>query len=93
MKLDEALKAAARGYKVAPMCKKGFFVYHSQNGFRRVIVSKHAGFSTYWDEEFIPSPFEKMMVWEIYSKNPLALITNFLKRVFGKDKVALTDPA
>lgn len=95
MTLDEALKAATRGYKVAPMGKHGFYVYHSEGvGFRRVKLNNHIGFMTYWDEAFHPTPYDDMRTWEIYDKSLSTSVKNFIKQAFkNKNQKLSSNPA
>ncbi|UIW12285.1 MAG: hypothetical protein [Enterobacter phage ENC20] len=90
---DEAMKAATRGFKVAPMGKAGFFVYHSAEiGFRRVKVTKLKGCcgSTFWDEDYVATPYELMRVWDIYDKSPMTKVKDFINRALGKSKLKLS---
>lgn len=95
MTLDEALKAATRGYKVAPVGKHGYYVYYGEGvGFRRVVLSKHIGFATFWDETFQPTPYDHMRTWEIYDKSLLTIVKNFIKQAFkNKNQKLSSNPA
>lgn len=84
---DEAMKAATRGFKVAPVGKAGFFVYHSvEAGFRRVTI----GNIGYWNEDYVPTPYELMRVWDIYDKSPMTKIKDFINRALGNLKLKLS---
>lgn len=93
MTYDEAMKAATRGYKVAPLGLHGFFVYHhAEMGYRRVTVTKlKGGFgSTFWDEEYHPGLHDTMRVWDIYDKGPLTMIKNIIERALRSSKLKLS---
>lgn len=93
MTLDEALKAATRGYKVAPVGLHGFYVYHVEGmGFRRVILNNYAGFTTFWDEAYHATPYDHMRTWEIYDKSLLTKVKNFIKQAFMNKKLS-SNPA
>lgn len=85
MNYEEAMKAARAGHKVAPANLSFFVYYHEENSdfgtYRRVTPGKFG--STWMDEDFHPSVYEKMMTWVIYKKDPLSSIKNAIKRVFG----------
>ena len=84
---DEAMKAATRGFKVAPVGKAGFFVYHSvEAGFRRITI----GNVGYWNDEYVPTPYELMRVWDIYDKSPMTKAKDFINRALSSLKLKLS---
>lgn len=84
---DEAMKAATRGFKVSPVGKAGFFVYHSvEAGFRRVTI----GNVGYWNDEYVPTPYELMRVWDIYDKSPMTKVKDFIDRALRGLKLKLS---
>lgn len=88
MTYEEAMKAATRGYKVAPMGSHGYYVYKPpEMGYRRVTICK---FGNWWDEDFHPTPIDKLRVWEIYDKSLLKMVKDFFKQALGKKKMQLS---
>lgn len=89
---DEAMKAATRGFKVAPVGLHGFFVYHSvEAGFRCVKLTKlKCGGSTFWDEEYVARPYDLMRVWDIYDKSPMTKVKDFINRALSNMKLKLS---
>lgn len=90
---DEAMKAATRGFKVAPVGKAGFFVYHRPEiGFRRVKVTKLKGCcgSTFWDEDYVATPYDRLRVWDIYDKSPMTKVKDFIDRALSSLKLKLS---
>ena len=84
---DEAMKAATRGFKVAPVGLQGFFVYHSvEAGFRRITI----GNVGYWNDDYVPTPYELMRVWEIYDKSPMTKVKDFINRALSSLKLKLS---
>lgn len=84
---DEAMKAATRGFKVAPVGLQGFFVYHSvEAGFRRITI----GNIGYWNDEYVPTPYELMRVWDIYDKSPMTKVKDFINRALSSLKLKLS---
>ncbi|QUL76921.1 hypothetical protein [Escherichia phage UPEC03] len=81
------MKAATRGFKVSPVGKAGFFVYHSvEAGFRRVTI----GNVGYWNDEYVPTPYELMRVWDIYDKSPMTKVKDFIDRALSGLKLKLS---
>lgn len=84
---DEAMKAAVRGYKVAPVGKAGFFVYHNVlTGYRRITV----GNVGYCSDDYVPTPYELMRVWDIYDKSPMTKVKDFVNRALSSLKLKLS---
>lgn len=84
---EEAMKAATRGFKVAPVGKAGFFVYYTaEAGFRRITI----GNVGYWNDEYIPTPYELMRTWDIYDKSPMTKVKDFINRALEKTKLKLS---
>lgn len=87
MNFEEAMKAARQGHKVAPK-SLAFFVYYEEEAsdfgcYYRVTPGK---FGRSWVEEnYYSTPYEKMMSWVVYKKDPLETIKKLVKRVFGKN--------
>lgn len=82
MNYEEAMKAARRGHKVAPR-NRDFFVYYVEETtdfgcYRRVSIGN---IGQCWDEDFHPTVYEKMMTWELYQKDPLRKLKEFIQRV------------
>lgn len=80
MTFDEAMRAAKRGCKVAPIGRPFFVYYHDSAGYRRVTLGGSAR-----NEDYVPDPWDKLKVWDIYEKNsPVMNFFKAIKRAIGR---------